>query len=131
MQQLLLIIHVLAAIAIVSLVLLQQGKGSDVGAAFGSGASNTMFGSQGALPFLLKLTVFLVAVFFATSIGLARLTALHTTRALSSSVSQQSPVPSLPVTQSLPLKQGAITKPAKQSSAHKKDNKKTLNTREK
>ena len=131
MQQLFLIIHVLAAISIVGLVLLQQGKGSDIGSAFGSGASNTMFGSQGALPFLLKLTVFLVAVFFATSIGLARLTALHAATTSSPSVSQPSSVPSLPVTEYLPLKQGAVTKPVRQSSARKKDNIKTINTKNK
>lgn len=73
MQSLILVVHVLAAICIVTLVLLQHGKGADAGAAFGSGASNTMFGSQGSLPFLMKITVLLAAVFFATSIGLGYL----------------------------------------------------------
>ncbi len=73
MQQLILIIHLLAAISIIALVLVQHGKGADVGAAFGSGSSNTMFGSTGATPFLVKLTAILAAVFFATSIGLTYL----------------------------------------------------------
>lgn len=71
MQQLILILHVLAAISLIALILLQHGKGADMGAGFGSGASNTMFGSQGALPFLVKLTALLAAVFFATSLLLS------------------------------------------------------------
>ena len=77
MQQLILIIHVLVAIAIIALVLLQHGRGADVGASFGSGASNTMFGSAGALPFLVKVTVVCAAIFFATSITLNFLSSRH------------------------------------------------------
>ncbi|MCB1828222.1 MAG: preprotein translocase subunit SecG [Coxiellaceae bacterium] len=71
MQQLILIVHVLVAIAIVALVLVQHGKGADVGAAFGSGSANTMFGSQGHMPFLMKLTSVLAIIFFATSLSLS------------------------------------------------------------
>jgi preprotein translocase subunit SecG len=71
MQQLILIIHTLVAIGIITLVLLQHGKGADIGAAFGSGASNTVFGSQGTVPFLMKITASLVAIFFITSITLS------------------------------------------------------------
>lgn len=70
MQQLIMVIHVLACVAIVVLVLLQHGKGADIGAAFGGGASNTVFGSQGSGSFLLKLTGGLAAVFFITSLSL-------------------------------------------------------------
>ncbi len=70
MQSLILIIHVLVAIAIIALVLMQHGRGADVGASFGSGSSNTMFGSAGALPFLMKVTVVCVTIFFLTSISL-------------------------------------------------------------
>lgn len=70
MQQLILVIHVLACVAIIGLVLLQQGKGSDIGAAFGSGASNTVFGSEGSSAFLLKLTASVVFLFFMTSLTL-------------------------------------------------------------
>ena len=73
MQPLILILHVLVAVFLVVLVLLQHGKGADIGATFGSGASNTMFGSVGATPFLMKITITLATIFFATSIGLSYL----------------------------------------------------------
>lgn len=75
MYQLLLIIHILIAIIIIGLVLLQHGKGADIGAAFGSGASNTVFGSQGTGNFLFKLTGGLVLAFFATSVTLSAMVA--------------------------------------------------------
>ena len=59
------------AIALGALVLLQQGKGADVGAAFGSGSANTLFGSTGSASFLTKATVWLSIAFFAISFGLA------------------------------------------------------------
>jgi len=65
------IVHVFIAIAIVGLVLMQHGKGADAGAAFGSGASATVFGSQGSGTFLSKLTGILATIFFVTSLGLA------------------------------------------------------------
>ncbi|ANF59399.1 preprotein translocase subunit SecG [Halotalea alkalilenta] len=71
MQVITLLVHVLLAISLVALVLLQQGKGAEAGAAFGGGASQTVFGSRGSSSFLAKLTGVLAAVFFATSVGLA------------------------------------------------------------
>lgn len=71
MQQLILVLHVLVAIAIIALVLLQHGRGADVGASFGSGSSNTMFGSAGSVPFLMKVTAVCAALFFTTSILLS------------------------------------------------------------
>lgn len=70
MYQIVLIFHVIAAISIIGLVLIQQGKGADIGAAFGAGASNTVFGSQGSGGFLFKVTGAFAALFFATSLGL-------------------------------------------------------------
>ncbi len=75
MNQLILIIHLLVCVGLVVLVLLQHGKGADIGAAFGSGASNTVFGSQGSGGFLLKFTGVLAALFFVTSITLGYLAA--------------------------------------------------------
>ena len=75
MQTLILVIHILTAFTIIGLVLIQHGKGADAGAAFGSGSSQTMFGSQGATPFLLKITVAFATVFFITSLSLSYLTA--------------------------------------------------------
>ena len=63
--------HILAALAIVALVLLQQGKGADAGAAFGAGGSGTVFGARGAASFLTRATAILALVFFLTSLGLA------------------------------------------------------------
>jgi preprotein translocase subunit SecG len=72
MEVILLSLHVLFAVAIIALVLLQQGKGADAGAAFGGGgASQTVFGSEGSGNFLTKSTSTLAALFFATSLGLA------------------------------------------------------------
>ena len=71
MDTVILIVHVLAAIGVVSLVLLQQGKGADMGAAFGSGASSTVFGSEGSSSFITRATAVLATVFFITSMVLA------------------------------------------------------------
>lgn len=70
MYQIFLLIHVVLAIALIVLVLIQHGKGADIGAAFGAGASGTVFGSQGSGSFLMKVTVALAAGFFATSLTL-------------------------------------------------------------
>ena len=73
MEQIVIVIHVIVAIILIGLVLVQHGKGADVGAAFGSGSSNTMFGSQGAMPFLMKVTALLATIFFATNLTLSYL----------------------------------------------------------
>lgn len=67
----LLLLHVIIAITLIALVLLQQGKGADAGAAFGSGASSTMFGSRGSGSFLTRVTAGLATGFFLTSLTLA------------------------------------------------------------
>lgn len=71
MYQLVVIVHVLISIAIVVLVLLQQGKGADMGAAFGAGASGTLFGARGSASFLSRTTAILAVIFFLTSLSLA------------------------------------------------------------
>lgn len=71
MYQLILMLHVVIAVLLIGLVLIQQGKGADIGAAFGSGASNTVFGSQGTGSFLFKLTGGLALAFFVTSVTLS------------------------------------------------------------
>ena len=77
MQSIILVMHVFIAICLIALMLLQHGKGADASTAFGSGASNTMFGSAGATPFLMKITIFLAAAFFSTSIGLSYIASHH------------------------------------------------------
>jgi preprotein translocase subunit SecG len=70
-ETLVVVVHVVIAIGLVGLVLIQQGKGADAGAAFGGGASQTVFGSQGSGSFLTRATTLLAIVFFVTSFSLA------------------------------------------------------------
>ena len=70
-ETVLMMLLVLDAVALSALILLQQGRGADIGAAFGSGGANTMFGSVGATSFMTKLTVWLAIGFFLISFGLA------------------------------------------------------------
>ncbi|MDJ0871394.1 MAG: preprotein translocase subunit SecG [Gammaproteobacteria bacterium] len=71
MQPVLLVVQILVAISLIALVLLQHGKGADMGAAFGAGASGTVFGSRGSASFLTRVTAVLAAVFFLNSMVLA------------------------------------------------------------
>lgn len=75
MQALALVVHVALAIGVIGLVLIQHGKGADAGAAFGSGASSTVFGARGSASFLTRVTTGLAAAFFATSLFLFYLAA--------------------------------------------------------
>ncbi len=75
LESLLLVVHLLIAVAICGFVLLQHGKGADMGAAFGSGSSGSLFGAAGSANFLARTTAILAAVFFATSLGLTWMTA--------------------------------------------------------
>ena len=70
---LLFVLQVIVAVALIGFVLIQHGKGADAGAAFGSGSSSTVFGSQGSTSFLTKLTAFLAVIFLANSLLLAYL----------------------------------------------------------
>jgi preprotein translocase subunit SecG len=71
MENLILIVHVVASLAVIGLVLIQHGKGADAGAAFGGGSSGSVFGAQGSSNFLTRATSISVTVFFCTSIALA------------------------------------------------------------
>jgi preprotein translocase subunit SecG len=71
MQTTILIVHTLIALGIIILVLLQRGKGAEAGAAFGAGASGTVFGSRGSTSFFSRTTAILATAFFATSLTLA------------------------------------------------------------
>jgi preprotein translocase subunit SecG len=73
MEQIILVGHLIIALAIIGLIMLQQGKGADMGASFGSGGSQTLFGSDGSGNVLTKATAWLVVLFFASSFGLALL----------------------------------------------------------
>jgi len=71
LYNILLIAQIIISVSIIGLVLIQHGKGADAGAAFGSGASGTVFGSRGSGNFLSRMTGILAALFFANSLGLA------------------------------------------------------------
>jgi len=99
--QIVLIIHVVLALGLVSIILIQHGKGADAGAAFGSGAAGAVFGARGAHSFLYKLTSGLAIGFFITSIFLAYLATSETTVSPSS---QQSIMSELtPIEAELPV----------------------------
>ncbi|MDI1351551.1 MAG: preprotein translocase subunit SecG [bacterium] len=93
MYQLILMIHVVVAVVLIGLVLIQHGKGADIGAAFGSGASNTLFGSQGTGGFLFKLTGGLAMTFFVTSLTLSYLVSTQYQKAEQLAIPQQTNVP--------------------------------------
>jgi len=78
-QKTMLIAHTLIAVLVIVLVLLQRGKGADAGAAFGAGASGTVFGSRGSSSFFSRATAILATAFFASSLTLAYLSSQRTT----------------------------------------------------
>lgn len=94
---LILAIHVLAGLGIIGLVLLQHGKGADMGAAFGSGTSGSLFGASGSANFLSRATAVLATIFFCTSLGLAYLASDRTqiSRSVMDAVTT-SPTPAVP-----------------------------------
>jgi preprotein translocase subunit SecG len=71
MNSLLIVIQVICAVSVIVLILLQHGKGADMGAAFGGGASGSLFGASGSANFLSRTTAVLAAVFFLATIGMA------------------------------------------------------------
>lgn len=117
----LIVIHIVVCIALIMIVLLQTGKGADMGAAFGGGSSQTLFGSTGASTFLSKATTGAAIVFMVTSLGLAYLSS-HRTAGESVVTSTPPPVqssaqpaPTLPVPATPPAAGGSESQPANQS----------------
>ncbi|MGR9087651.1 MAG: preprotein translocase subunit SecG [Gammaproteobacteria bacterium] len=101
MYQVIIVFHVLLGLGIIGLVLMQQGKGADAGAAFGAGASGSVFGAQGAASFLSRSTAILATLFFITSLSLAVFNS-HTGIAydLMSGSEEDKEMPTLPETES-------------------------------
>lgn len=97
MYQLILMIHVIVAVVLIGLVLIQHGKGADIGAAFGSGASNTVFGSQGTGGFIFRLTGGLALAFFLTSLSLSYLVSIQYQKAQQEIIPQQTSVPDVKI----------------------------------
>ncbi|WP_233829117.1 preprotein translocase subunit SecG [Paraburkholderia sp. ZP32-5] len=77
LKTLIIVVQLLSALGVIGLVLLQHGKGADMGAAFGSGASGSLFGATGSANFLSRTTAVLAALFFATTLALTYLGAYH------------------------------------------------------
>jgi preprotein translocase subunit SecG len=92
-------VHIVAAIGVIVLVLVQHGKGADMGAAFGSGASGSLFGATGSANFLSRATAALATVFFITSLSLAYLASSKpkTTGSVMQDAVNSAPVPAPPV----------------------------------
>lgn len=112
MEFLVWIVHILVAAAVIGLVLLQHGKGADMGAAFGSGSSGSLFGASGSANFLSRSTAVLATAFFLTSLGLTYFSAQkHEARAKPQAVPVQPAAPQ-PAEQpaGAPDKSGAIPK---------------------
>ena len=87
-ESLVLVFHVIAALGIIGLVLIQHGKGADMGSGSGGGASNTVFGSGGAGNFLTRMTTWIAIAFFLTSFGLAYVARERSTQALTEGMPQ-------------------------------------------
>ncbi|MCC7410396.1 MAG: preprotein translocase subunit SecG [Gammaproteobacteria bacterium] len=97
MQSILMVAHLLMAFALIGFILLQQGRGADTGAAFGSGASTTVFGARGSATFLSRATAVLAILFFANSLLLAHLSSRRVeSRSLMEDVVVESPVAPAP-----------------------------------
>ncbi len=110
LYQVIIVFHILLGIGIIGLVLMQQGKGADAGAAFGSGASGSVFGAQGSASFLSRTTAIFATLFFITSLGLAVLSGYQGKKA---DIMDTPEIPEIksdvPLTQSVPTPSDAIT----------------------
>jgi preprotein translocase subunit SecG len=106
-------VHVLIAVAIIGLVLLQHGKGADMGSGFGGGASSSLFGATGSANFLSRATAVLATLFFLTSLGLAYL-ATNKPRGggVLDAVKKEMAVPAPPVPEKTSAEKPAAEKPA-------------------
>lgn len=126
MSLLLIIIHVIVCIALIMIVLLQTGKGADMGAAFGGGSGNTLFGSTGASTFLTKATTAAAIIFMLTSLGLAYMSGNKTGDSImidtKTPIEQHAePEKNLPVQEPVQKEEGTKTAPASEPEASQPD----------
>ena len=96
MQAVLLAVHMVIAVALIGLILIQRGKGADIGAAFGSGASQTVFGSQGSASFLTRATAVLATLFFVSSLTLGYIYSQQAVRKSVTEVTAPATLPEAP-----------------------------------
>ena len=129
LNSLLIVVQVICAVALIVLILLQHGKGADMGAAFGSGSSGSLFGAAGSANFLSRTTAILATIFFLSSLGL---TYLASTRSavgpgdvMKQGVMQKAPEPATKAAEvpagTAPAAQPAAPAPAKDSSSKAAD----------
>lgn len=126
MSLLLIIIHVIVCIALIMIVLLQTGKGADMGAAFGGGSGNTLFGSTGASTFLTKATTAAAIIFMLTSLGLAYMSGNKTGDSImidtKTPIEQHAePEKNLPVQEPVQKEEATKTAPASEPEASQPD----------
>nr|VFK18880.1 MAG: preprotein translocase subunit SecG [Candidatus Kentron sp. LPFa] len=122
MQQFFMVIHVLTALAIIGLVLIQHGRGADAGAAFGSGASGTMFGSRGPATFLARITTILAATFFLTSVALAYIASHSLERESVVERARKDEPPTLPVEEEISIPPPPVATNASESQPESQKN---------
>ena len=113
-----LLVHILSAIGVIGLVLVQHGKGADMGAAFGSGASGSLFGATGSANFLSRTTAVLAAVFFVTSLSLAY---IASSKPKTTGSVMQNAVESRPVAAPAPVSADKAGSPVDSGSSKTKD----------
>ncbi|SIT37665.1 Protein-export membrane protein SecG [Paraburkholderia piptadeniae] len=115
LKTLIIVVQLLSALGVIGLVLLQHGKGADMGAAFGSGASGSLFGATGSANFLSRTTAILAAVFFATTLALTYIGAYHSKPSAgvlgSAPVSAPAPAASVPGNASAAVAASAASAP--------------------
>ena len=117
MITLLIVIHTIVCLFLICIVLLQHGKGADIGASFG-GSSQSLFGTEGPLPLLNKITTLAAIIFMGTSITLAYFSANRSTGSVMSDIKvqaqQQTPAQTAPVTIPIPAAKPAATEQPKE-----------------
>ncbi len=109
-------VHILIGLGVIGLVLIQHGKGADMGAAFGSGASGSLFGASGSANFMSRTTAVLAALFFATSLTLAYLAnskPRESTSVMDSAITTQ-PATTAPATPEVPAPAGSADSKARE-----------------
>ena len=116
MDTLLTIVHVVVCLFLVGIVLLQHGKGADIGATFG-GSSQSLFGTEGPLPLLNKITTAAAIIFMLTSVTLAYISSQSSTTSVMSDISVSKPAAQVEVTKPLATEDKLMDKPAEQTKA--------------
>lgn len=111
MDTLLTIVHIVVCLFLVGIVLLQHGKGADIGATFG-GSSQSLFGTEGPLPLLNKITTAVAIIFMLTSVTLAYISSQSSSSSVMSEISVSQPAPQVEVAQPLAKEDMIMEKPA-------------------